>query len=51
MVKSDSTKRFQRKVKDIVRSELQEELEEKTAVIGANSETIGASAIPNGDVT
>lgn len=51
MVKSDSTKRFQRKVKDIVRSELQEELEEKVAVIGANSEAIVTSAIPNGNVT
>nr|AGA18301.1 hypothetical protein [uncultured marine virus] len=50
MVKSKD-KRFQRRVKDIVRDELREELEEKTAVIGANSELILTSAIPNGNVS
>lgn len=51
MVKSDSSKRFQRKVKDIVQSELREELEEKTAVIGTNAEAILTSAIPHGNVS
>jgi hypothetical protein len=38
-------------VKEIVRKELKEELEEKTAVIGVSDATVTTAAIPNGDVT
>ncbi len=49
--KKMNRKNFQKKVKEIVRDELKVEIEQKTAVIGANSTTINKAAIPNGDVS
>lgn len=42
--------RFQKNVKDIVRKELQDEMEEKVAVIGMNDVDLDTSAIPSGNV-
>jgi len=52
MVKSKNMRgrNFQKKVTEIVRKELQEELEEKTAVIGATDVFVQTPAIPNGNV-
>lgn len=52
--KSKPSKRsanFTSKVKAVVREELQEELENKVAVIGADNETVDTANIPFGDVT
>lgn len=54
MPKKPGSKRgttFIKKVKEVVREELQEELEEKTAVIGVQSMTLGSSSIPHGNVS
>ncbi|AXH77579.1 MAG: hypothetical protein [Cressdnaviricota sp.] len=48
--KKGNSKRFVKNVKAIVRDELQEELENKVGVIGANDVDLDTSAIPNGDV-
>ena len=48
--KKGNTKRFEKSVKAIVRDELQEELEEKVAVIGMNDVDLDTSAIPSGNV-
>lgn len=52
MVKSATgkSKRFEKSVKEIVRDELQEELEDKVGVIGMSDVDLDTSAIPNGDV-
>lgn len=42
--------RFQKNVKEIVRKELQQELEEKCGVIGISDVNVATSAIPNGNV-
>jgi len=42
---------FAKKVKAVVREELQEELESKVAVIGLDNESVDTSAIPSGDVS
>jgi len=44
------SRRFEKSVKAIVRDELQEELEDKVAVIGMNDVDLDTSAIPNGNV-
>lgn len=44
------SKRFEKSVKAIVRDELQEELEDKVAVIGMNDVDLDTAAIPNGNV-
>lgn len=44
------SKNFQKSVTEIVRKELQEELEEKVAVIGRTDVAISTPAIPNGNV-
>ena len=52
--KSNANKRslnFAKKVKQVVREELQEELENKVAVIGLDNESIDTSAIPSGIVS
>lgn len=48
---SKNSKRFEKNVKAIVREEMQEELEDKVAVIGFNDVNIPTAAIPNGDVS
>lgn len=48
--KGSSSKRFEKSVKKIVQDELQEELEEKVAVIGFNDVTVTTPSIPNGNV-
>lgn len=47
---SGPSTRFKKNVKEIVRKELQSELEEKVAVIGFNQEPIDTAAIPSGNV-
>jgi len=49
--KKASSKRFEKSVKAIVRDELQEELEEKVAVIGLSDIAVSTPSIPNGDTT
>ena len=49
--KKASSKRFEKSVKAIVRDELQEELEDKVAVIGISDVAVSTAAIPNGDTT
>lgn len=44
------SKRFEKSVKAIVRDELQEELEDKVAVIGMTDVDLDTAAIPNGNV-
>ena len=51
MPRKGSSKRFVKNVKAIVQEELQEELEDKVAVIGFNDVTIPTAAIPNGNVS
>ena len=46
-----SSKRFAKSVKAIVREELQEELEDKVAVLGLTNTPINTAQIPNGDVS
>ncbi|AXH74882.1 MAG: hypothetical protein [Cressdnaviricota sp.] len=48
--KRGNSKRFEKSVKAIVRDELQEEMEEKVAVIGMTDVDLDTAAIPNGDV-
>lgn len=50
MPRKGTSKRFEKNVKAIVREELQEETEGKTAVIGLTDTTVDTAAIPNGDV-
>lgn len=45
------SKRFEKSVKAIVRDELQEELEDKVAVIGISDVDLDTAAIPNGNVS
>ena len=45
------SRRFEKNVKDIVREELKEELEEKVAVIGFANESVDTPGIPSGDVS
>ena len=47
---SKNSKRFEKNVKAIVQEELQEELEDKVAVIGFNDVNVPTAAIPNGNV-
>lgn len=49
-IKHKNSKRFEKNVKAIVREELQEESENKVAVVGLTDTTIDTPAIPNGDV-
>lgn len=51
MKKAQQSKRFEKSVKAIVRDELQEELEDKVAVIGLSDVPVATSAIPNGNVS
>lgn len=54
MPKNTGSKRsanFRKKVKEVVREELQDELEEKCAVIGFANESIDTAAIPSGNVS
>ena len=43
-------KTFEKKVKDIIRDEIQDEAENKVGVIGFNDTTVNTAAIPSGDV-
>ncbi len=48
--KSSRSKNFTKKVQDIVREEIQEELEEKHALIGESNTRITSATIPTGNV-